>query len=33
MMEKGFDVYIANISGTKYSQVNDKYTSADPEFW
>lgn len=33
MMEMGFDVYLTNNSGTTYSQVNDRYTVADPEFW
>jgi len=33
LMEMGFDVYLSNIAGTRLSQVNDKYTSADPEFW
>ena len=32
-MEMGFDVYLANIAGSTYSQVNDYYTKDDPEFW
>ena len=30
---KGFDVYMANNSGVKYSQQHDVYTVDDPEFW
>lgn len=29
----GFDIYLTNNSGVKYSQVNDKYTVDDREFW
>ena len=32
-MEMGFDVYLSNVAGSHYSQVNDYYSSADPEFW
>ena len=33
MMEMGFDVFLANIAGCRYSQENDNYTPEDPEFW
>ena len=29
----GFDVWMANNSGIKYSQVHDTYTVSDREFW
>ena len=29
----GFDIYLTNNSGVKYSQVNDVYTVDDCEFW
>ena len=31
--ERGFDVYMANNSGTKFSQQHDVYTIKDAEFW
>ena len=29
----GFDVFLTNNSGTKYSQEHDVYTVDDKEFW
>ena len=29
----GFDVWMANNSGTQYSQEHDVYTTDDKEFW
>ena len=29
----GFDIYLTNNSGVKYSQENDMYTVDDKEFW
>lgn len=31
--EMGFDVWLANNAGTKYSQVHTTYTVDDQEFW
>ena len=31
--EMGFDVWLANNSGTKYSLEHDVYTVEDEEFW
>lgn len=33
LYERGFDVYLANNRGTKYSREHDKYTVDDAEFW
>ena len=33
LAKMGFDIWLTNNRGTTYSQVHDKYTIADPEFW
>jgi len=33
LAEAGYDVWIGNNRGTEYSQVHDKYTVDDKEFW
>lgn len=33
MYDAGFDVWLGNNRGTEYSQVHNKYTTADKEFW
>ena len=33
LAEAGYDVWVGNNRGTEYSQVHDKYTVDDKEFW